>query len=206
MASVITQTPDLVSAKTGQPLKIGWLQPHLNTVGGIRRVIEMTNRLLRHGARPVIITPDGIKSDWLPINAEVITCKSARKEIFDILICSDPDMAKEFFALKAVVRVNYHLAAYMLYRKGYFKLRRYYKKHPDIIHIANSNWTAGMVRKYREIDCSAVFHGAIDSELFHPVEVEKNYDLVCYGSDRPHKGTSTIIELQTVILFLNCPI
>jgi GT2 family glycosyltransferase len=174
------------------PLHIGWLQPHLQSVGGIRRTIEMTNRLVSRGHQVHLITPDGRKTDWLPIFAQVTPAEEARRIDFDLLLLSDPDMVPIHRQMKKRWTVNYHLAAYMLYREANADLKRYYAGDDATTHIANSAWTAQQADKHHGIRMQGIFPGGIDKRLFRPHAVEKTFDLACYGSDRPHKGTADI--------------
>jgi hypothetical protein len=174
---------------------VGWLQPHLEEAGGIRRAIEMTNRLSRWGFHSVLIAPDGWKTDWLPVLSDVVSIEEARSLPFDSLILSDPEMVWPFLELNADRRVLYHLAPYMLYRKDDETLKTYYElPHSDVHHVANSKWTAEQIGAYAGLVVEAIFPGGVDKRLFHPMRVERSYDVVCSGSPRQHKGTDTIEE------------
>jgi GT2 family glycosyltransferase len=183
-------------AITDTPL-VGWLQPHLEEAGGIRRVIEMTNRLKRWGCESVIIAPDGWKSTWLPILSDVVSVNEARSMSFDYLILSDPDILWPFMEIKATHRVVYHLAPYMVYRKDDETLQAYYESTEESLHVANSKWTAEQVEAYSGLTIQGVFPGGVDKQLFHPMRVERSHDVVCHGSNRAHKGTDTIEEATT---------
>lgn len=172
---------------------IGWVLPHLQEVGGVRRAIEMTNRLARWGWRTVLVTPDGEPSAWLPILSEVISIDHARTMSFDFLVGSDPDTVWPFLELSAVRKINYHLAAYMLYRKPDDTLKEFYaSSDTGIVHVANSKWTAETVQSHTELPIAAIFPGGVDKRLFHPVRTGRTHDVICSGSKRPHKDTAII--------------
>ena len=205
LAKIATHLPpddaDLAGLNLADPapqpaLHIGWLQPHLNVVGGIRRAIEMTNRLIALGFEATLITPSGQKTDWLPISARVINTNEAKSMRFDVLIVSDPDVYPFFSEIAADLHINYHLAPYHLYRNPDKNLESYYrdsgKKH-SVHHVANSKWTADNAESAYQVHNEGVFPGGINPYLFFPQNVEKIYDVVFYGSDRPHKGTATIL-------------
>lgn len=174
-------------------ITVGWLQPHLEEAGGIRRAIEMTNRLSRWGCRTVLIVPDGWKTSWLPILSDVVSIERARTMAFDHLIVSDPDMVWPFLELEAKKRTVYHLAPYMLYRRKDETLDEYYGLSGiDILHVSNSRWTAEQVQDYSDIAMRAALPGGVDKRLFHPMRIDRSHDVVCYGSQREHKGTDTI--------------
>lgn len=198
---------DIPDSATRPTLHIGWVQPHLKVVGGIRRAIEMTNRLVALGFRTTLITPHGEKTDWLPISAQVIDTNDAKSIRFDVLIVSDPDVYPFFSETAADLRINYHLAPYHLYRNPDKNLERYYRDSSDknpIHHVANSKWTADNAESAHKIHNEGIFPGGIDPYLFFPHNEEKVFDVVFYGSDRPHKGTATILsatsDLRTLSL------
>lgn len=174
------------------PLTIGWFQPHLETVGGIRRAIEMTNRLLMWGNSVVLITPEGKKTTWMPIAADAVSFSTVNNFQYDVLIVSDPDVIEPFLATDARLKINYHLAACMLYREANAKLKAYYGVDKGIVHIANSSWNAEQVQGFCNIQVEKIIPGGIDRNIFHPVNADLVYDIVCYGSKRIHKGTDTI--------------
>ena len=174
------------------PLTIGWLQPHLRTVGGIRRAIEMTHRLVAWGHHVVLLTPDGEKTAWLPIVADVEPFSKIRDLQFDVLIVSDPDVIEPFLTAKARLKINYHLHAYILYRKSSTMLKAYYQLNKNVVHIANSHWTAEQVKDYCHIEL--IIPGGIDRNLFHPVRTDVSFDVACCGSERAYKGTDMIVS------------
>ncbi len=171
---------------------IAWLQPHLRTVGGIRRAIEMTNRMVGWGHRAILVTPEGTPADWLPMAAEVCSVEEAKQRELDVLIVSDPDMVEPFLAMTARTKVNYHLAAYAQYRDSGALLDRYYGLGDEVIQLANSQWTAEQIPGTPAVD--GVLAGGVDPRLFRPVRGSVAYDVACYGSPRPHKGTEAIVK------------
>lgn len=175
----------------GERVRMGWIVPHLGEVGGIRRTIEMTNRLVQRGWDVDLITPEGEATGWLPILGRVETSRRAAGKEYDLLLVSDPDVVDVFFELEARTRMVYHLAPYMLYRPDDISLRRFYSIQ-DAVHVANSRWTAEQVEEKTGVKVRGVLPGGVDKRLFHPCRRERTHDVVCYGSKRPHKGTPTI--------------
>jgi len=175
--------------------RIGWLQPHLNMAGGIRRAIEMSNRLVKWGAQFYIITPDGHKADWLPMEAEVISFEEALRLNFEVLIISDPECIDMFNALKKKSALFYHLHAYMLYRQKSEKLRHYYENCKDFINIANSRWTADHVENYCGVASAEILPGGVNKEQFHPYISEKIFDTCFFGArKRKIKATGELVN------------
>jgi glycosyltransferase involved in cell wall biosynthesis len=107
---------------------------------------------------------------------------------------SDPDVVDLFHEMPAPLKINYHLAAYMVYREKTERLGLYYNHDRAVVHLANSHWTAEQIESsFGDIKVAAVLPGGIDKKLFHPVRTPVQYDLVYYGSKRKHKGTPTIV-------------
>lgn len=194
----------LVAERAGRPAevpdlrdlapRIGWLVPHLGEVGGVRRIIEMSNRLVRWGCRVELITPDGAESQWLPILADVVSFEARRSREYDVLVVTDPDVVQPFLHLTARHRIVYHLAAYMVYRPENRELADYYCATSNCVHIANSRWTAERVKEHAGVEVRAVLPGGVDKRLFHPCRRRRIYDVAAYGSARRHKGTATVVE------------
>lgn len=133
----------------------------------------MTNRLIALGFEISLITPDGEKTNWLPISAQVIKIDEAKQQQFDILIVSDPDVYSSFIKIPANLRINYHLAPYHLYRNNDKNLDRYYQASNEdgrIHHIANSTWTAENAKIAHGIYNEGIFPGGINPYLFFPMK------------------------------------
>lgn len=183
--------PDSIR-RARRKLRIGWLKPHLGVVGGVRRTLEMSNRLVSMGHSVTIFTPDASRADWMPMWSDAAAFEELSSNDLDVVIVSDPDVIDPFLKSDAPVKLVYHLAAYMIYRDSSDKLKRYYERTKQLHHIANSTWTAEHVLAHCGVRCEAVFEGAINSSMFAPRREEKVYDVACYGSNRPHKGTADI--------------
>lgn len=179
-------------APASQRLRIGWIKPHLGCVGGVRRTIEMTNRLYARGHDVKIFTPRAELAEWMPMWAEVGSFEDLSSTELDVLIVSDPDVIQPFLQAEAPLKIVYHLAAYMIYREPQEDLKAYYERTKNCRHIANSNWTAEHVFAHSGAKCDAIFEGAINRTMFAPRRQAKRYDVACYGSSRPHKGTAEI--------------
>jgi GT2 family glycosyltransferase len=173
-------------------LRVAWLQPHLKVVGGIRRAIEMSNRLARWGADVHLVTPNGTATGWLAIEATVTTIERASAEEYDVVIVSDPDMMQSLGQMTRARSIVYHLAGYALYRDHSDGLEQFYAL-TDATHIANSKWTADVAAGANSaLTIAGIVPGGIDRTLFRPLAAPVEFEVGCYGSRRPHKGTDTI--------------
>jgi hypothetical protein len=175
-----------------KPVRIAWLQPHLDVVGGIRRTIEMTNRLVAWGFEVTLYTAEGRRTGWLPIAADVTQLTELGSRKSDCLIITDPDVVDPFLDANITFKINYHLHAYYLYRESSPQLEAYYRMDPSVVHIANSHWTAEQIADRFKVE--AVIPGGVSRELFRPMRVSRTHDVGCYGSPRPRKGTAAIEE------------
>jgi glycosyltransferase involved in cell wall biosynthesis len=65
--------------------------------------------------------------------------------------------------------------------------------------IANSPWTAKMASMMYGYTPPVIL-GGLDHNLFHPVDVEKEYDLLCCcPGDRPEKGLDYITRVSEIL-------
>ncbi len=196
--------PDL----SGQP-PIGWVQPHLNMCGGIRRAIEMSNRLSEWGADFYLITPQGIKTDWLPIKSQVISLESAIKKDFGSVIVSDPDCIHMFQKIPKKEGLFYHLSAYMLYRPQNEALYLYYQLAGSYPNFCNSKWTAQHLDSYCGLQSRGIVPGGVDKVQFRPYLMRKVYDTCFFGArNRRLKATrelqETLSGLSQLLLAEHC--
>lgn len=144
------------------------------------------------GADVALITPSGDSPTWLPALAKVITTEEAKSHSFDLLIVSDPDTVSYLQTIKAKRILNYHLAAYMLYRTQNSDLDMYYSNESNIFHVANSKWTAEQIEQNYPIRVTGIFPGGINRKQFRPIPGLKRFDVVSSGSHRIHKGQQDI--------------
>lgn len=164
-------------------MKIAYLVNHLACVGGIRRIVSLTNELVDLGEDVTIFIETELRYDWPVIKARILPWEDRLTGKFDVVCVSQEDQylfPKDVDAKAIVYYILGYGAGYKIpdicrasYEQGYYM-------------IANSNWTADRIAD----ECGTrpfVVHGAIDTSLFHPVEVEKKYDLLCYGDKRPVK-------------------
>lgn len=52
-------------------MKISFVEPHLKIYGGIRRVIELSNRLTERGHNVTIFHSDGSPCEWMKCIAKI---------------------------------------------------------------------------------------------------------------------------------------
>jgi len=174
------------------PLRIGFIEPHLRPFGGIRRVVEFGNALIRQGHEVAYyLPPDQSKScDWIRCDGRIRDLeRDASDELDAVVFNHEPQWIHVDRFPRARLKVYYILHYAILYAKpGSWESYRA----PVDLRLANSNWTADRIAE--EIgERPEVVHGGINPEHFRPVEAEKVYEVLCYGDrKRFWKGTEDI--------------
>ena len=170
---------------------VAWLQPHLRPVGGIRRAVEMTNRLAGAGWDVTLVSLDeGDDQEWLARRARAVKLAEAANRAFDLVLVSDPDVLWALDSMDAARVVAYHLDAYHLYREH--GVEAYYDLARKVPNLANSRWTASLVGDAAGVSILDVIPGAVDPRQFAPRPAPVDHDVVCYGSLRPRKRTHLV--------------
>ncbi len=172
-------------------LRIGWIEPHLRRYGGIRRVLELANRLVARGHDVTIYLPDDqpMSCDWMRCDARIRPVTSGFDDQLDVLIFNDePQWHLIDLFRRADKKVFYALHAGRTYDKaGSWESVR---SGVDLI-LANSTWTADMIEEDTGVRPPVVL-GGVNPDHFRPVEVAKEYDLLCVGERRAWKGQGII--------------
>ena len=173
-------------------MKIGFIEPGLHVCGGIRRIIETSNRLAEYGHEVTLFTPKGVKSDWLTINAGVRKLKVLPKVPLDVVIYNLADQYKDANTANAKVKVFWVLAPEALYKTPHIPVLALNQGH---FMIANSQFTQTYIKKHckRLAYEPPIVHGGINSDHFkYDVTIPTTHHVLYYGSTRPWKGTHII--------------
>ena len=190
-------------------MKISVIEPHLGVYGGIRRIIELANRLARRGHDITIFHSDGGPCEWMKCDAEIKSYGEVLKEEQDVIIYNDPNptdfrLAKK---AKAKLKVFYVLELYEMPLLKGFHPSLYLPRHrrtflvkeslrsPYLI-LSNSTWLVRWLKEEMNID-SDLLLGGVNTEVFHPVETRRDASeirILCSGDPRERKGTKTALE------------
>lgn len=175
-------------------LTIGLIEPHLRRYGGIRRMLEFSNRLVDRGHTVVFYLPDGVDLScaWMPCKASIKPMSEGFEDALDIVCFNhEPQWHLVERFVNARRRIFYALHYSHLYDKeGSWESVRA----PVDLQLANSNWTADQIQTETGYRPTVVL-GGVNREIFRPTDVTKRYDVLCTGDDRrPWKGTDTIVE------------
>jgi len=190
-------------------MKISFIEPHLKIFGGIRRIIELSNRLTERGNDVTIFHSDGGACDWMKCIAKVKSYDEVLQESHDVIIYNDPNPIdyKLVKKARAKLKVFYVLG---LYDEALLKgsiLKIYLRRNKRMLYIKKSlrsrylkltcsSWLYHWLRDEMHVDSELVI-GGVNSDLFHPIEIEKDPNeirILCSGGSRPHEGTQTVIE------------
>jgi glycosyltransferase involved in cell wall biosynthesis/GT2 family glycosyltransferase len=179
-------------------VRIGIIEPHLRPSGGIRRMVELANRLVDGGHAVTFYLPEGerLRCGWLPCRARIARVAEGRGEELDVIVFNDePQWHLLALFERARARVFYALAASSLYAKpGSWEAPR---ADVDLV-LANSAFTAGLVERETGVR-PEVLLGGINRAHFRPVDVPKRYPLLCVGDRRPWKGTHVVEEAARLL-------
>ncbi len=179
----------------GRPgLRIGFIEPHLRRYGGIRRVLEFSNRLVARGHEVTFYLPDDqiLNCTWMRCDAAIKTLTSGFDDPLDIIVFNhEPHwhLLDRFTGAKR--RIFYALHYSRTYQKaGSWESIRT----PVDLQLANSNWTADQIAA--EIGSRPVVQlGGANREVFHPYGGPKRYPVLSVGDNhRVWKGHETILE------------
>ena len=195
-------------------MKISFIEPHLKIYGGIRRIIELSNRLMERGHDVTIFHSDGSPCEWMKCVAKIKSYSEVLKEGHDVIIYNDPNPIDYNLArkAKAKLKVFYVLELYKkkLMKGINFKVYLPWNKamlilkkslHSSYLKLANATWEKEWLKKNMNID-STLLIGGVNTEMFHPVNVKKNSEevrILCSGDQRERKGTKTILEAFEIV-------
>lgn len=171
-------------------MKIAFCEPGLHLVGGIRRIIEVTNRLCALGHQIFIYHPSGKPCRWLKNEAPTIKLEKLPKQKFDIVIFNLAEQYRHVLNSNARAKIFLVLAPEVLYKPN---VPIEALQH-NFFFLANSTFTANYVKQYRRVKYEIpVIPGGLNPDHFHyDKNIPKKYHVLYYGSKRPWKGSSLI--------------
>lgn len=190
-------------------MKISFVEPHLKLYGGIRRIIELSNRLVLRGHDVTIFHSDGSPCEWLKCIAKIKSYNMLLNEVHDVVIYNDPNpidyrLVKK---AKAKIKILYVLELYQkeMLKRRKLRINRSKKRRMLILEkslcssyfkLSNASWERKWLRENMNIDSEILF-GGVNTEMFHPVHIKRNLNeirILCSGDPRERKGTKTILK------------
>lgn len=176
---------------------IGFIEPGLHICGGIRRILEVSNRLKERGNKVFIFTPDGKPPKWWPENkVDVLKISNLRAVKLDVCVYNLADQYVHAVRSNSKVKIFWVLAPEGEYNYSKHVPRSLNQK--DVILMANSTYTKNYIHRYRKIDTPydiKVIPGGINPKHFkYDPKIKKELNVLFYGSRRSWKGTDLIMK------------
>jgi glycosyltransferase involved in cell wall biosynthesis len=186
-------------------MKIAFIEPHLELYGGIRRVMELSNRLTLLGDDVTIFHPTGKPCAWMTGLARTRPTAELGAETFDAVVFNDPPHYELARRARAGLKAFYILCLDDRERLERFSLRVLWPRRGRVmalkralampfLKIANATWMQMYLDQVLGIE-SEILIGGVNREVFRPVRAERSrggFRVLCSGDPRERKGTDTI--------------
>jgi glycosyltransferase involved in cell wall biosynthesis len=189
-------------------MKIAFIEPHLKVFGGIRRIVEMANRLGDRGHDVTIFHSAGSPCTWLECRARIAPGRAVLDSTHDVVVYNDPEPEDMFLARNARSKVTFYYVLH-LYRRELLA-----GFHPTIYmgrnvrtrrlraclrsrhaKLANASWVQRWLRERMGIE-SELLIGGVNFDLFHPFSATRAPGapprVLASGDPREGKGTDTV--------------
>jgi glycosyltransferase involved in cell wall biosynthesis len=172
-------------------VKLAFIEPHLKCVGGIRRILEVANRLQQRGHGVRIFSGYKTSCTWMPNAVPISSTSKLKDDSFDVTIFNLAEQYKLALEAKAACKIFWVLAPEALYKPPAIPVLAL--RQPFHL-MANSRYIVNYIRKHRKVDFEIpIIPGGINPAHFrYDPAIQKQYDVVYYGSKRPWKGTKII--------------
>jgi glycosyltransferase involved in cell wall biosynthesis len=196
-------------------MKIGFIEPHLKVFGGIRRMIEMANRLYDRGHDVTIYHSDGSPCTWLACRARIAPGRAVLDSGHDVIVYNDPEPEDMHLAAQARSKVTFYYVLH-LYRKDLlagFHPAIYLGRHKRTrnlraclrsphVKLANASWVQRWLREHMGIE-AVLLIGGINFDLFHPAaeprEAAPPFRILASGDPREGKGMDTVMAAFALV-------
>jgi glycosyltransferase involved in cell wall biosynthesis len=188
-------------------VRISFIEPHLDLYGGIRRVLEFSNRFTDRGEDVTIYHPTGQPCTWMECRARVRPLADLLRSSHDVVIFNNPPDYVWARRASAPLKVFYILELYdrdrllrfdpkiFWPRKGRMLALKRTLQLPFLM-VANASWIQEWLRDHMRLDVELQF-GGVNTGLFHPRARTRGtgaFRILCSGDPREHKGTATIMD------------
>lgn len=179
-------------------MNIAFVEPHVAYgIGGIRRIIEVSNRLIKFGHEVSIYTPKGNPCTWIKNNIPTFKLSKLHKKQFDFVIFNLAEQYVWAQKANAKKKVFWVLAAEAEYKQPNVPLNALQE---DFLFMCNSKYTRNYILRNRKrsikYDIPIISAGINRDHFKYVPDVIKDYDFLYTGSKRPWKGTHIIEEIM----------
>lgn len=193
-------------------MRIAIIEPHLELYGGIRRIMELSNRLVRLGEDVTIFHPTGEPCAWMEGLAATRPLGELDSESHDALIFNDPPDYRIARGARASLKVFYILDLAEHEKLKGFNPKIFWKRKGrtlsikralqlPFLRVANATWMRRFIQDELGLECEILI-GGINRDVFRPVEVVRDatrFTILCSGDPRERKGTATIEEAVRIV-------
>jgi len=193
-------------------VKIAFIEPHLELYGGIRRIMELSNRLVDLGEDVTIYHPTGQPCTWMKGRARTAPLSALYDQTHDVAIFNDPPDFRHVRKARADVKIFYILCLYEREKLKRFNPKVFWPRRGRMmslqralqmpfVRVANATW----MQRYLEDELnmeSRLLIGGVNRDVFHPVEVEREdgvFRILCSGDPRERKGTDAVHEAFDIV-------
>lgn len=172
-------------------MNIGFIEPHLKIVGGIRRILEVSSRLLKFGHNVTIYTPSGEKQTWFESSVPVKRLSTIYDYKHDAVVFNLAEQYNICLQTKAKKKIFWVLAPEAYYKQVSIPITAL---NQNFYLMCNSTYTKEYIKKYVTVPYDIpIIPGGINPVHFrYDPTIMKNYHVLYYGSKRPWKGATII--------------
>jgi len=189
-------------------MQISFLTPHLEIRGANRRIIELSNGLMRKGHRVTIFHSDGSECKWMNCSAKIKSLADVTSLSHDVLIDTNRKHYPFIYRAKAKLKIFYVLLLYgneKDYLNGfhptlilpYNKLFRWFRKilkDQAIVKLSNSSGIKSELDKLGVK--STLLLGGVNFKMFHPMRRKQSFSfkILATGDPLGWKGSDTVYQ------------
>lgn len=173
-------------------MNICFIEPGMHLCGGIRRIVEVSNRLQSRGHSVIIYTPTGKRCTWIDNKLDIRSLNLLKKDYFDVAIFNLAEQYKLAFEANAKKKFFWVLAPEAEYKTPAIPVKALTTG--KFLFLANSTYVVNYIKHFVKVDYDIpVIPGGINPSHFkYDPTIPKTYHVLYYGSSRPWKGTDLI--------------
>ncbi len=172
--------------------------------------MELGNELTRRGHEFILYTPEGISPHWFDFKGRMRPLAVLSQDNYDIALCSEYSLLREFQAIPAGVKFFYFVLAGHRLEKQVVRL--------PFRFLGNSSGICRRIEQRYGIRCELA-PGGINPSLFYPERregSEREFRILCYGRFyRKRKGIGLVLKAveavwrhhpEVKLLFFDSPV
>lgn len=194
-------------------MQISFITPHLEIRGANRRIIELSNHLMKKGHKVTIFHSDGTPCKWMRCNADIKSLDEVINQSHQVLILTNRKNYLIFKKARAKLKIFYILLLFQREKKyikgfhptiflSYFEHARLFRavlNNKKVLKVSNS--TGLQIELEEEGIKSELLIGGVNQEIFHSIKKTRNFnwEILCVGDPLDWKGTKYIKEAIKIV-------